>query len=391
MSRRRQMREGEQMVSRAASFVPSEFDEQCMRLAIAEAQKALGRTSPNPCVGAVIAANGKVLASHRHEKAGQPHAEINAMRMAEQRGVSLVGATVYVTLEPCAHTGRTGPCAEALVKAGVGRVVFGCVDDNPLVGGKGLAILRAASIQVDGPVLPKECRALVDDFFTSLKEARPYVIGKSAMSMDGNIATARGESKWITNEASRADGRSLRGTVQAILVGRGTVEADDPALTARIKGVPDPVRVIFDTQLKVSLSAKALGPGSIVVASTSASTTKANRIRKLGGEVWQMSKKTDIKKTLHRLYRERGMTRVLVEGGAVLLGAFAKAGLLDEWHVFLAPRMLGNGRRGVDLTVSTLAHAPAFEVAAISTIAPEDGGGALGDVKVVLKRLAKKS
>lgn len=347
------------------------FDNSCMDLAIAQATLALGRTYPNPCVGSVVAIDDRVVATGFHQKAGTAHAEINAMQAARAAGASLERATVYVTLEPCSHTGRTGPCALALIDAKVRRVVYGCIDPNPRVSGQGIALLRQAGIVVDGPVRGLECQRLIRDFAVSMNEQRPYVIAKSAISVDGNIATARGESKWITSEEARADGRRLRGTVQAIMAGRGTVMADDPLLTARMASVPEPLRIVFDSTLKVSPKAHVLGENSLVVTTKAASKAAETRLLKRGGRVWRMPGRPDVKKTLQRLYREHGMTRVLLEGGATMLGAFAKSGVIDEWWVYIAPTMLGDGTRAVSWPVPRLAGAPRFVFEGVERIGPD--------------------
>ena len=221
-------------------------DEDYMREALRLARNALGRTSPNPLVGAVVVREGRIVGAGWHRKAGTPHAEVHALAMA---GSLAQGATVYVTLEPCSHHGRTGPCAEALVQAGVSRVVIGMQDPNPLVAGRGIAILEKAGIDVTCGILEEEAKALNEVFLKWILQREPFVVLKTAMTLDGKITTSTGESRWITNEASRQRSHELRDIYDAILVGIGTVLADDPSLTTRLPGGlgKNPLRVILDS------------------------------------------------------------------------------------------------------------------------------------------------
>ncbi len=305
-----------------------------MREALAEADKGLGHTGPNPAVGAVLVAGDSVVARGYHHHAGRAHAEIEAMRDARDRGVNFADATLYVTLEPCAHKGRTGPCVDAIIENKIPRVVFGCRDPNPNVPGGGADKLRAAGVEVRGPVLQDECRDMIADFSLSIAHGRPYVVAKAAMSLDGRIALPSGESQWITGEPARALGRALRGKAQAVLTGIGTVLADDPQLTAR-NGNEEPLRVIFDSRLRTPKTARALGHTLIVAASDAPAGEWP------GSEVWRMG--TELLPALRRLYKERGFSRVLLESGAGLFGSAVAEQAIDELHLFVAPKILGAG------------------------------------------------
>ncbi len=309
-------------------------DEDLMRAAFAEARRALGHTGPNPIVGAVIYKGSEIIARGHHVRAGEPHAEIVALKQVPG---DLSRCTLYSTLEPCAHHGRTGPCAEAIVAAKVGRVVYGCVDPNPLVGGRGIAIMKKAGIEVVGPVLEAEAQALIRDFALSVREKRPYVIAKAGMTLDARIATKKGEAKWITSEASRERAYVMRSQVQAIVVGVNTVIADSPSLTAHGKGV-DPLRVVFDSKLRTPPKWKALR-GTVIVCEKTASVQRQKALEQRGATVLRIG--TNVKTVLRSLYRSRGIMRVLVEGGPRLMGSFADASLIDELALFVAPTLFG--------------------------------------------------
>ncbi len=308
------------------------------------AKNALGRTSPNPLVGAVVVREGRVVGAGWHRKAGTPHAEVHALAMA---GELARGATVYVTLEPCSHHGRTGPCAEALVRAGVSRVVIGMQDPNPLVAGRGIDILRQAGIAVECGVLEPEVRALNEVFLKWIQQREPFVVLKTAMTLDGKITTSTGDSQWITNEASRQRSHELRDIYDAILVGIGTVLADDPSLTARLPhGLgKNPLRVILDSQARTPLQSKVVtdGQAPTIIAVTAAAP--ADRVRALeaaGAEVLQVNEgpRVDVKKLL-QLLGEREISSIFVEGGAGVNGSFLQAGLVDRVYAFIAPKLVG--------------------------------------------------
>lgn len=311
-------------------------DEACMALALAEAVKAVGRTHPNPAVGAVLVKRGKVIASGFTSPAGGPHAEAIAIATA---GARAKGATLYVTLEPCNHFGRTPPCTEAIIAAGITRVVFAARDPNPKVNGKGARRLRAAGIEVVEGVLRDAAVELNHPFFKFMRTGLPWVTVKVGVTLDGKIATRTGKSKWISSEASRVVVHQLRDVIDAILVGAGTVIADDPLLTTRREDSQrgrNPVRVVIDPNLRTN-------PRAAIYDVTAARTilvTKhdAPKHAKRGVEVWPF---TTLTAFLERLGRE-GLLHLMVEGGAVTHGHFLKAGHVDELVMFMAPKLFGH-------------------------------------------------
>ena len=328
-------------------------DRRWMQHALRLAERGRFTTSPNPCVGCVlIDSAGQVLAEAWHERAGEAHAEVRALQVA---GSAARGATAYVTLEPCAHRGRTGPCAQALIEAGVARVVYAMEDPNPLVAGRGLSMLRAAGMGVDGPLLEASARALNPGFIKRMETGRPWVRLKSAMSLDGRTAMASGESKWITAPAAREDVQRLRARSCALVTGRGSVELDDPSLTVRI-GDHDrqPLRVIVDSDARGPLTAQMFEKqGRTVIACTERVLDDAAP----GRELWRLPERqgrVDLRALLERLAQE-SCNEVLVETGATLAGAFVQAGLVDEFIVYIAPKFLGSAARPLfDLPISTM-------------------------------------
>ena len=230
-----------------------ENDEAFMRLALSLAEKGMGRTSPNPMVGAVIVKDGRIIGQGYHEAYGGLHAERNALLSCSE---SPEGADLYVTLEPCCHYGKQPPCTQAILAAGIRRVAVGCTDPNPLVAGKGIALLSSRGIQVTEPVLEEECRKLNRIFFHYIRTKRPFVVLKSAMTLDGKIACATGDSRWVTGETARAQVHRMRGRYRGIMVGIGTVLADDPMLNCRVEGGVDPVRIICDSNLHIPLASQ---------------------------------------------------------------------------------------------------------------------------------------
>ncbi|WP_303722591.1 bifunctional diaminohydroxyphosphoribosylaminopyrimidine deaminase/5-amino-6-(5-phosphoribosylamino)uracil reductase RibD [Malonomonas rubra] len=318
---------------------------QYMQQAIGLARRGEGRTSPNPPVGALIVRSGKVVGQGFHPKAGEPHAEIFALRQA---GGLARGADVYVTLEPCSHHGRTGPCANALVKAGVGRVFVGVQDPNPCVCGRGIEKLRQAGIEVTIGIEEQECRRLVMPFARLLSSGMPYTIYKAAMTLDGKTATASGDSKWITGEQSRLRGHLLRNRVEAIMVGVETVLADDPLLNTRLPdgGGRDPLRVVVDSHLRMPADAAMLQQHSTswtLIATISDDEEKILRLQHAGAEVVKFPA-DEGKVSLPHLWHELGkrdVQRLLLEGGSTLAGAALTAGLIDQLQVFVAPKLIG--------------------------------------------------
>lgn len=317
-----------------------------MDRALAVAARGIGLTAPNPVVGAVLVRDNAVVGEGGHLRAGAPHAEAVALAAA---GARARGATCYVTLEPCAHHGRTPPCANALIAAGVSRVVVACGDPNPLVDGRGLARLRSAGIEVTIGVREAEARALNRGFFCFVTRGRPHVTLKSALTLDGKIAGADGTSRWITGEAARAEAHRMRFAADAVLVGIGTVLQDDPELTVRLPGLPakEPLRVVADSRLRTPLRARLLGagdPSRVVVACVEpAPAEPAARLRARGVRVLPLpgdGGRLDLRALLVALARLDVMA-VLAEGGAELGGALVDEGLVDRVAFFVAPRLLG--------------------------------------------------
>ncbi|HSD21727.1 MAG TPA: bifunctional diaminohydroxyphosphoribosylaminopyrimidine deaminase/5-amino-6-(5-phosphoribosylamino)uracil reductase RibD [Anaeromyxobacter sp.] len=312
-----------------------------MRAAVREAAKGLGRTSPNPAVGAVLVKNGRVIARGHHSRAGGPHAEVVALRAA---GARARGADLYTTLEPCDHFGRTPPCSVAVLEAGVRRVIVGSADPNPLVNGRGIARLREAGVEVVTGVLRDACDELNAHWFTFITERRPHVTLKAAVTLDGRIATRTGDARWVTGEPARRWVHRLRDRVDAVLVGSGTARADDPRLTTRLPGGRgrDPIRVVLDTDLSLPRDLKLFRQRSAaptLVAHASA------RTRVLGPRVELVRCKRgaggiDLRDLLARL-AARGVTHLLVEGGARVHARFLEEGLVDRVAILVAPKIAG--------------------------------------------------
>lgn len=321
------------------------IDERFMREALILAGKGVGRTSPNPTVGAVIVKNGRIIASGFHKKAGWPHAEIEAFKNARE---SVKGATLYVTLEPCCHYGKTPPCTDAVTRLGVKRVVAGMLDPNRLVAGKGLGILRRAGIEAVSGVLKDECAALNRWYIKYITKKTPYVTLKLAMSLDGRIASVTGESKWITGIEARSLVHKMRSESDAVMTGVNTVLKDDPALTVRLVKGKNPARVVVDSFLRTPLDAKvfdnAASAGLIIFTTDEAPDGKIKKARVKGAEVVIVPKaKGGV--YLKRVLRELGTRAVgslLVEGGGSLGASLLKAGLVDRVCFFLAPIVLGS-------------------------------------------------
>ncbi len=322
-----------------------------MKKALSLARRGVGKTAPNPAVGCVIVQCETVVGEGWHRKAGTPHAEVHALRQAGNRAR---GADVYVTLEPCSHYGKTPPCAEALVQARIARVFIGMVDPNPLVCGKGIETLRAAGIEVSAGILEKECFRLNEAFVKHVTTGLPFVILKSAMTLDGKTATATGDSKWVSSEKSRAYVHKLRAQVDGIMVGVGTVLADDPQLTCRMAGKgKDPVRIIVDSRLRTPRSARVLCRESgarTIFATVLRESGKLDEFRKLGAEVVQCRER-DGRVDLDDLLRQLGalgIQSILLEGGRELAGEALRRGLIDKFIFFYAPKLVG-GDGGIGL------------------------------------------
>lgn len=326
-------------------------DLSAMRHALALAELAIGLSDPNPRVGCVIvnAADGAVLGSGHTQAAGQAHAEVMALRDAAQRGHDVRGATAYVTLEPCAHYGRTPPCCDALIAAGLGRVVAAVGDSNPLVAGQGMARLKAAGVVTGIGLLDTEARELNIGFFSRMQRARPFVRLKIAASLDGRTALLNGVSQWITAPAARTDGHAWRRRAGAVLTGIGTVRDDDPRLDVRlVETALQPLRVVIDSRLETPVSARLLAPPGKVLIYHGA-VDDAQRLVDLqaaGAELVALpghGGKVDLAGALADLAR-RGINELHVEAGHKLNGSFLREGLVDELLVYLAPKLLGPGR-----------------------------------------------
>lgn len=324
----------------------TQTDLRFMKMALRLAARGAGWVSPNPMVGALLVQAGEVVGRGWHRRYGGLHAEIEALRAA---GDSSRSATLYVTLEPCNHHGRTPPCSEAVLAAGVSRVVAAGPDPNPRVSGGGAEFLRKHGVQVEMGLLGAEVRRLNEAWFTWVEMGLPYVIAKAACSLDGRIATRTGESQWLTGEAARGFGHRLRHECDAILVGAGTVAADDPQLTARLprRRAKDPIRIVLDSRLRLSLSARLLhltSPSPTWVACTEAAPPdKIKALEAIGIDVLVMPEEGG-RVALEPLLKELGRRKVqslLVEGGAEVLGAFLDQRLVNKFYFFYAPKILG--------------------------------------------------
>lgn len=323
-----------------------ELDKRYMRLALRLALRGAGRTSPNPMVGAVLVRAGRILATGYHRQAGADHAEIAALKRA---GARARGATLYLNLEPCDHQGKTRPCTLALIESGVGRVVAGMIDPNPLVSGRGIRRLKRAGIRVDLGVLEEECRRLNEAFVKHATRRVPFVILKLAASLDGKIGTSVGDSRWITEPTSRTYVHRMRDRVDAVLVGVGTVVRDDPRLTCRLRGGRDPWRVVLDPRLRIPLTSRLLrGRGvekTIVATGPKPPKKKVKAVESRGAQVWEFSKTARGIPfgPLMKKLGEMGMLSVMIEGGADTAGRALKEGVVDKLLLFYAPKIIGGG------------------------------------------------
>ena len=319
-----------------------------MQQALSLARKAKGFTSPNPCVGAVVVKDGQVVGKGFHRAAGLAHAEVEAI---DDAGAKAEGATIYVTLEPCNHFGKTPPCTYKIIKAKIKKVVVGCKDPNPHVCGGGIKYLHENGVEVVSGVLEKEAKILIEEFVWYIQnDKKPFVILKCASTLDGRIATSTGDSKWITNEKSREYVHKIRHEVDAILVGSGTLHADNPSLTSRIKGVQtkDPIRIILDTHLSIKENAKVLIQNSnaktIIVTGPGAIKEKKALVESTGAQILEVSLKAqrlDLNELMIKL-GQMSILSLLIEGGSVVAGSALKAGIVNKVLFFLAPKFLGS-------------------------------------------------
>jgi len=320
------------------------LDEKYMRMALRLAEKAKGRTSPNPMVGAVVVKNGHIIGRGYHRKAGEPHAEAIALKKA---GPAAKGATLYVTLEPCSHTNkRTPPCTPLVIRSGIKRVVIAMIDPNPRVSGGGIRTIRKSGTELVTGVLEAEARKLNEAFIKHVTTKTPFVTLKIAQTLDGKIATASGESKWITGEEAREEGRRLRDINDAILVGINTVLKDNPSLTTRIPGGRDPIRVIVDSRLRMPLNAKVLiqkSPAKTMIATLSnVPESKIKKLQDIGAEVLTI-KSAHGRVDLHDLVKKLGkkdIMSVLIEGGAEVNASALKSNIVDKIVMFIAPTIM---------------------------------------------------
>ncbi len=343
-----------------------------MKQALALAKRARGRTSPNPLVGAVVVKNGRVIGQGYHKKAGTPHAEVHALRGA---GENAKGATLYVTLEPCNHTGKTPPCTKAILEHGIARVVVGMVDPNPLVAGSGCRFLESQGVEVGGELLAEECRAINRPFIKHINTGMPWVIMKAGCSLDGRIAVADGRCAWITGEESRCEVHRLRDRVDAILVGVDTAINDDPSLTTRLPGRKghDPLRVVLDSTLRMAPGARMLNQESAaqtwIFCGPRGDMKKRQALEKAGARILEVAEeggRLQVREILAALGKA-GHNSLLVEGGSAVHTSFLKEGLVDQVSLFMAPLFLGNASIPVvgDLAISDVHQGRRFQTSRV--------------------------
>jgi diaminohydroxyphosphoribosylaminopyrimidine deaminase/5-amino-6-(5-phosphoribosylamino)uracil reductase len=356
------------------STTAAESDTRHLKRALELAAEARGQTSPNPLVGAVVVKDGRIIGEGYHHRAGDPHAERMALAECTE---DPAGATMYVTLEPCCHTGRTPPCTEAILEAGIKRVVIASDDPARHAAGRGLGILRDEGVRIDhadGEV-EEAARLLNQPFFKHARTGRPLVVFKSAMTLDGKVATASGDSKWISSEESRMRAHHWRAVCDAVAVGIGTALADDPQLTARVPNVDrQPRRVVFDSTARLPLDSRLVQSArdvpTTVVVTRAADRAATQALESAGVEIIRVQGSTDSQRICDALEQlgERGVQSLLLEGGPRLAGSFFDAGEIDEFHAFVAPIVAGGGRaraaiagEGVD-RIGAAARAAAVEV-----------------------------
>lgn len=347
-------------------FVAAPSDISMMKQALELAERARGRTSPNPMVGAVLVKGGTVVGEGWHRAAGKDHAEIEAIKAA---GEAARGSCLYVTLEPCCHTGRTGPCTEAILEAGVSRVVYAVDDINPRVSGGGAMRLRQAGLEVKGGVLESEARDLNEIFFGYHRNKRPWVVVKTAQTLDGCIATRSGDSQWISGPDARGLAHRLRAEVDAVVVGMGTVITDNPALTVRHVEGENPVRIILTTSLDFPEKCQVLtnnDDSKTVVATTRDKVSEVGRRGLLSGvAVWGFATAEDgwvDPAGLLEKADEEGLQSLLIEGGGAVVTSFLRRGLVDKWVQIIAPKIVGGGVDAVgDLKIRALSDAIRFD------------------------------
>jgi len=353
----------------------SAFDEAAMRRALELAERGLYSTHPNPRVGAVLARDEEIVGEGWHERAGEPHAEPIAIRAAGERAR---GATAYVTLEPCCHHGRTPPCVDVLLAAGVRRVVYAVGDPNPRVNGTGARRLKEAGLKVESGLLAANAEALNAGFLMRMRQGRPFIRLKTGASLDGRVALANGKSKWITSEEARADVQHWRAQSGAVLTSAATVNADDPRLDVRIEAPRQPMRVVLDRRRSIRKSARILAPpGDVLVFAAPTATRKSGPSdEKLGAarveRIRVVRSHLDLATVFARL-AELEVNDVLVEAGSRLAGALFAAGLVDEWLLYIAPKLLGKDAKPVATLarLTKLDAAPEFELLDSRVVGPD--------------------
>ncbi|PKN38261.1 MAG: riboflavin biosynthesis protein RibD [Deltaproteobacteria bacterium HGW-Deltaproteobacteria-2] len=346
-------------------------DEHFMKLAIALARKGLFYVGPNPMVGAVIVKNGRIIGRGYHQRYGRNHAEINAIHDA---GNNIAGSTLYVTLEPCCHEGKTPPCTDSIIKHKIARVVIGAIDSNPLVSCQGINYLQSCGIEVKTGVLENECRKLNEKFFHYMETGLPFVTVKYAQTLDGRIATATGESQWISSAASLKFAHQLRAEHDAILVGRKTVDKDNPELTVRLVKGRNPLRVIVDSELKISPKAKVLQNTSrvptVIATIKKSDEPKFKKLSSSGAEILSVKADKDGRVDLRALFKflaERKISSVLVEGGAQIITSVLKNNLANRIVTVIAPKIIGKGIEAVgDLNIRNLGLAKILSIQKVS-------------------------
>jgi diaminohydroxyphosphoribosylaminopyrimidine deaminase/5-amino-6-(5-phosphoribosylamino)uracil reductase len=347
-------------------------DEYYMKLALGLARKGLGWVSPNPMVGAVIVKNGRIIGKGYHQRFGGNHAEINAIKKA---GNNVIGSTMYVTLEPCCHEGKTPPCVNSIIQNKIARVVIGSIDSNPMVSCKGIDLLTNCGIEVKTGILEKECRELNETFFHYMETGMPFIAVKYAQTIDGRIATSTGNSQWISSPSSLKFAHRLRATHDAILIGSGTVEKDNPELTVRLVRGKNPLRVIVDSGLNISPKAKVLNPS---VAPTLIATTKTSadvRFKKLvesGIDVVSVAAEKNGNVSLKKLFAilaKRNISSVLIEGGSQIITSVMKDNLACRLVTIIAPKIIGKGIEAVgELNIRDLQKAKQLSIQKVSRL-----------------------
>ncbi|HEV2419456.1 MAG TPA: bifunctional diaminohydroxyphosphoribosylaminopyrimidine deaminase/5-amino-6-(5-phosphoribosylamino)uracil reductase RibD [Terriglobia bacterium] len=346
-------------------------DENYMREALRLARESKILPYPNPWVGCVIARGNTIVGRGSHRGPGTSHAEVKALAEAGERAR---GATLYVNLEPCCHFGRTPPCTDAILQAGIRRVVYAVGDPNPAVDGRGAAILRCHQVKVKRGILETEARAINEVYFKFRQTGLPFVTAKVATSLDGKIATRTGESKWITDAAARRRARELRSQHQAVLVGINTILADDPHLGPRIRGAQNPWRIVLDSHLRTPLQAQVLATGRCIIATTATESIQKHKLlESAGAEVWRFyGRRVPLDALLKRL-AARGILSVMVEGGAEVLGSFFDCGHVDRMFWFFAPTIIGSLRSRAAIAGRGAAHLT--EAWKLSGVSMESAGG----------------